>query len=164
MKTPKIIIVSGAIDAGKTTKIKSLIESYELSDKELSGFYSEKVFQSNELIGYDLVFLVLQKTVPFLRLKPFDTMGVDDRIGDYYINKTAISSAATEISNTHSIIFMDEIGRLELRNAGFAALLTDLLKNFEGTLILAVRDAFLDEVCKKWDIKNPEIIRLKKAI
>jgi nucleoside-triphosphatase THEP1 len=157
MKPTNIILVSGAINSGKTTKIKSLIATYKRANLSMTGFYSEKVFVAKALVGYDLILLSSNEKIPFLRINSFGTI---DRIGPYFINKNAFSFTNKELlSAKSSIVIMDEIGRLELSNKGFSTLLTHLLATFNGKLILAVRDVFLDEVISHWQIQHPTIIK-----
>jgi nucleoside-triphosphatase THEP1 len=158
MKPTNVILVSGAINSGKTTKIKSLIASYKLANLSIAGFYSEKVFVAKALVGYDLVLLSSNEKIPFLRI---NSLGTTDSIGPYFINKKAFAFTDNELLDAKSsIVIMDEIGRLELSNNGFSTLLTHLLATFNGELILAVRDEFLDEVISHWQIQKPTIIKI----
>jgi len=158
MKPTNITIVSGAINSGKTTKIKTLIATYKAANLSIAGFYSEKVFVAKELVGYDLILLSSNEKIPFLRINSF---GVSNRIGPYFINKNAFIFTDEELLDSEaSIVIMDEIGRLELAGNGFSTLLTHLLAAFKGELILTVRDVFLDEVISHWHIKNPTIIKI----
>jgi len=158
MKPTNITIVSGAINSGKTTKIKTLIATHKAANLSIAGFYSEKVFVVKELVGYDLILLSSNKKIPFLRINSF---GTSDRIGPYFINKNAFIFTDKELLGSKaSIVVMDEIGRLELAGNGFSTLLTYLLATFKGELILAVRDIFIDEVINHWHIENLTIIKI----
>ena len=50
----KIFIITGKIDSGKTTFIKNLIENLKEKKIKVGGIYSQKIFENNERIGYDL--------------------------------------------------------------------------------------------------------------
>ena len=150
MSKLRVEIVTGAKNSGKTSNIIARIASN--IRKIYGGFYSDKVFVSDELVGYDLVLLPSLERFPFLRLKPFEW---EEKIGPFYINKIAIATVSKHVLSYYehmNIIFLDEIGRLELQDKGFSALLTTLVSNYKGTLIMAVREDFLSAVCDKWDI------------
>ena len=150
MSKLKVEIVTGAKNSGKTSNIIARIASN--LRKTYSGFYSVKIFVADEFVGYDLVLLPSLECIPFLRLKPFEW---EEKIGPFYINKMAISTVSKYVLSHYkqmNILFLDEIGRLELQDKGFSALLTTIVSDYKGTLIMAVREDFLSAVCDKWKI------------
>ena len=55
------------------------------------------------------------------------------------------------------VIVIDEAGPLELRGEGWAGRISELLKLNEWQIILVVRKSLVDEVIRKFGIKDPAI-------
>ena len=85
-----------------------------------------------------------------------------EKIGRYSIFPAALDLGRKILcgGRTGTITFIDEVGRLELDNGGWADCLSWLLSNNNGIFILTVRKEFLDEVIKKWGIMNYHIINI----
>ena len=55
------------------------------------------------------------------------------------------------------VIVIDEAGPLELRGEGWAGRISELLKLNEWQIILVVRKSLVDEVIRKFGIKDPSV-------
>ncbi len=77
----------------------------------------------------------------------------------FYIDNASFDWANKYLSSIENgVVLIDEIGRLELNNAGFSSALISLLKK-DVTLYLTVRTSFLPEVVEMFKIKDYKVLR-----
>jgi len=146
-----MIIISGNKNEGKTTQIKRVVSYLKEKGITIGGFYSEKVLENNIVVGYDIVMVDTNKSYPFLRLKGENTQ---PKIGDFYINEFTLAEGVKQlkkaIDDKVKTVFIDEVGKLELNNNGWAVAIEKLINNYKGKLILAIRTDFVNKIIKKW--------------
>jgi len=150
----KVFIIIGGVAEGKTSLMKVLANELQINNFNIGGLYSPRVMEENETVGYDITDIQSNKTFPYLR-KTFEK---NADIGKFLINKTSYETGKSLLSidylNNTDIVFIDEIGRLELKGLGWSNELSVLLTHGNHKLILSVRDEFLDEVVNKFNISN----------
>jgi nucleoside-triphosphatase THEP1 len=156
----KIFIIKGKVDGGKTTFVKYLIGRLNQKKIRVAGIYSEKIFENNKKIGYDLVNIKTRESKVFLR----KNNGSPERIGDYTINPEAIH-AGNEIlkpeNNNHGhLIIIDEVGLMELNGKGWAKSLDDLTNQINHHLLIAVRDDFAEKIIERWNFRNSHVFHV----
>lgn len=157
-------IYTGPINSGKTTRIKDFYKNLTKAE----GFISRKIFQSKQIIGYDLVRLTDGKSKILARIKSHSSLiskksiqvgkfifSEKGFIFGYHIIKTANEK---NIEN----VFLDEIGPLEIiHHKGFYKLLKQQLKK-ENNIHLTVRDNLLKDLIKTFEIKKYKIYKRGK--
>lgn len=148
-----VIILTGDQGAGKTNLIKALLTSDELKDLSFSGFYTEGVWVQDERDHYHLVDinsgeseLLCERAGPVSEIQsgPFNFRETGIKKGCDILNKCNETKL--------SIVIIDEIGHLELRNEGWASQLQTLVDQ-QQVMIWTIRPALLDRVVAKWPIK-----------
>ena len=87
------------------------------------------------------------------------------RIGPFRFSKKGFERANSEILDSfkkYNIVIIDEIGRIELNNKGFApslnVIMNDKIKLKKIDLILVVREDLLKQVTKKFGMSNFKVI------
>ncbi|TVQ87124.1 MAG: hypothetical protein EA393_10895 [Bacteroidetes bacterium] len=162
--TPKVFIVSGTIGQGKTTWLMNLAVSFKARNISVGGILSPRVMENGTTLGYDIENIATGNREAFLRK---DNSRECDRIGSYCILPGGLKAGMAALDDSkriaHQNIIIDEVGRLELENEGWAQSISELLQNNGCNLILSVRDTFTDEIIKKWDIQNPVVIDVSKT-
>lgn len=157
----KINIIYGDKNQGKTTLVKKLIKDALAEGKVVVGFYSEKVLVKNSLIGYNLVTIPQGDVFPFLR----NNVESPKKIGVFYINEGTVAIGLSQlemaINNKVDIVVLDEVGKLELNDKGWAFGIEELLRLFHGKIIMNVRTQFLEQVIQKWNINVFHAISVK---
>lgn len=155
----QVVIVSGAINSGKTTKISQLFQFFPQGD----GFISRKIFIAPDVwVGYDWVRLSSQHHLPLAFKAEYLPLDFDEiyRQGPFCFSARAVTAAEQTINelinSDKEPLFIDEIGPLELRGLGFAGLLRKALAT-NKMLYLAVRTSCLNTVIDHFCIKNVEI-------
>ena len=121
------------------------------------GILSPRLMEAGRTIGYDVVDLATGNRRSFARTKP-----PGNRIGKYFLNQGALEFANRSISEAideFSPVFVDEVGRLELKNEGLAPSVRELLSS-NTQAVLLIRDEFLPEVRDFFDIQEYDVIRV----
>ena len=148
-KQQRIFLSTGAIQTGKS---EALLQ-WSIG-KNIGGFVTPTV--SEKKVLYDI--LTGEKTVYQLDEANNNSISV----GRYFLDKNAFRVAnkiiLDAIEAEKEWIVMDEIGKLELNNEGHDATLLFLLNNYDGNIVLVVRDGLLEKVIEKYKIVEPAII------
>ncbi len=157
----KVFIISGKVGEGKTRILEQLLGRLKENNISVGGILAPRIMENEQTIGYDLLDLTENRTCSFLRLHDGKA---GETIGRYAISMDGIHfgnealSVAKNLEN--KLVVIDEIGKLELSDQGWAAALNELLSTSDNHLILSVRDSFVVEVTEKWQIIPVEIFRL----
>jgi len=160
----KIFIITGKIDSGKTTFIKNLIENLKEKKIKVGGIYSQKIFENNVRIGYDLFDINTNKSEIFLRK---NINGNYNKIGIFSIFPKAlelrIESLKPENNTENKIVIIDEIGNLEFSDKAWAKSLEELIKFPQNHILIVVREALTEKVIEKWNLQNYTVFNLHEA-
>ncbi|EKD82277.1 MAG: hypothetical protein ACD_39C01390G0002 [uncultured bacterium] len=158
-----IHIVRGEINAGKTSWMAADFYRHSAAD----GFVCKKVFSSDQHIGYDLEHLTSGERCRFIRkpgFLPDDWHEVAFLAGKYSFCAEGFAFAQriadSAMSNGCQRFYIDEIGPLELMQQGFYNLLTNLLRQQEADLVIAVRSSLVADVKKLFNIGEFEQINI----
>ncbi|UCH97613.1 MAG: hypothetical protein JSV88_12405 [Candidatus Aminicenantes bacterium] len=156
-----IYIITAGIDEGKTREIEAIYRQMKKGD----GWVSRKVFLNAEFVGYEIVKLSTGEKLPLAYKMEFVPPGWDAiyRIGLFRFSKKAFDFAGKIIDEIIAKdiepVFIDEIGPLELQGKGFCPMLEKILKTQKDVYIV-VRNHCVDEVIKRFRLKNYEIIKI----
>ncbi len=150
----------GGIGSGKTAvglRLLSLLRSYGIG---AGGILAPRILKGEETIGYSIIDLSTNATHPFAGLEPSDV-----QIGKFYISQAGLDVAERTIVkalNERSVVFIDEIGRLELEGGGHAGAIRQLLQS-NSVPVLLVRDTLVEQVVRTFEIANPFIFRASET-
>lgn len=156
-----VIIVTGDINSGKTTKLNSIYNKH----KKGEGFVLKKVFSHGEYIGQEIIRL---STGEKMRFSYIDGYLPDDWDEKYCYDKYSFSKKGFEfvqkiileaISRKIEPIFIDEVGPLELSELGFYSILMLVLK-MNKKIYISVRQSCLKDVIEKFGIRRYRIIKI----
>ena len=158
--TPVLRIVTGAVNAGKTSRMKELYCQTPSAD----GFLSEKVFSGGVFLGYRLVRLRSGEGRLLALTKDAFCGQYREacRLGLFIFSKEAFDFVVQGLlsiywDDTVTAIFLDEAGPLELSGLGFARILPILLHSGKE-IYLTVRRACLEQFLIEFDIGEYELI------
>jgi len=160
-----MLIISGNKNQGKTIQIKRFVVLLQNSNTSFSGFYSEKIINDATVVGYDIVSLPKKEKYKFLR-----TVGNENqqKIGSFYIDDFALAEGVIQIKkaiiNQLDFLIIDEVGKLELNNKGWCAVLESVFADFKGEIIMTVRTEFVEKVIQKWNLKSVQVIGTTEAV
>lgn len=142
----KIILFSGPIHSGKTTRLENFI-----ADKNCDGI----VAPINE--GKRYIQRIKTNEIRLLETESEDAIV----IGKYKFSKETMEWAKQQIEeslqNNIDYLVIDEVGKLEMVDQGYEPMVSFVVDKFKKKnsfdLILVVRESLVDEVISKYDIK-----------
>jgi len=159
---PQIIIISGEKNEGKTTFIKSVLSEINNNKIKVGGIISEKTFDDEKLIGYDIIDIESGRDSAFLRKGEYENC---DRIKKFSILNTGLDfgkKTLKDASTNDSLMIIDEVGQLELWDKGWHQTISDLNKSKVRTLIITIRTEFVEEIINKYNFKKTEVFNVSK--
>jgi len=146
-----ITLVTGPVNSGKTA---SLLNRFKQSGSG-DGFVSIKYYEKGSLCGYRLTRLSTGESVPFVFLAGSQASGAvtGDTIGNYVVLGSAIRHAEQEmarlINQGVQPLYLDEVGRLELRGQGFDAILRQIVGSSLDA-VLGVRERSVPGIVERY--------------
>ena len=154
----KLIVITAPRNRGKTTwlwELKSQLEKKK--ENSIGGFITELQTDGAEKKKYILVNqdggekLVMATDNPPLKNSGWFLLGKR-----YWFSMDTFEKTFETYSNSgqYTHVFMDEAGLLELEGSGFASSIEWLMNNYEGTLIIAVRDIFVEDFLAKFRFRE----------
>ncbi|PAT01587.1 hypothetical protein CI105_05810 [Candidatus Izimaplasma bacterium ZiA1] len=156
-----ITIITGKINSGKTTYIKNLYQK----DKKGDGVISIKEMIDNTVDNYQSLHLKSNQIFSQV-LRNTHTLNEDEiicQIGPYNFLESGLVQSSKlfhqMIDNFISPIYIDEIGLLELDDKHYHNIFKELIKSGLD-IVFTVRTDLLDQIIKKYNIKEPKIIRI----
>lgn len=171
-----IFILTGPVHSGKTTFLKKVV--YKLRDQKfkIDGFLSEVVLESQKIVGYDLLDLKEENSLPFIRREGEKGW---QKIGAFFFIPQSLKKAKKIIirGKDADILVVDEVGPQELAGKGLWPVLKQVIFHPLTRCLLVVRRGILGDILgmlnrcevKVFDIKNknisPRLIdEIKKSI
>lgn len=154
----KILIITGKVNSGKSFKAEKIVQHFKHTGKNVNGFISRGIFSGLNKTGYNLVNISTGAEYHLASTSPKENFNLKQ--GSFYFNEEVfnyINDNAKE-NLTADIIALDEIGHLELQNKGFYPFFKICLKDFEGKLLIVVRNSLLESVLRKFRIHNDSVI------
>lgn len=163
----KVVIISGGVESGKTTFLRKLSEELNNSGKSVCGFISPRILDGTRTVGYSIENIASGELLPFLQETKMEVNEETKSIGKYSINSETECKAKQILNDAMvegaDIIMVDEVGRLELRGGGWHKELKHLLQTNTGTLVLSVRDTFIDAVIEYFEMENVEVYQVQNS-
>ena len=124
----KVYILTGTVGQGKTTHVKEIIKKVKSKNISIGGIYSQRIIENNTTIGYDIINISKGIQSPFLRITENEGL---QKIGRFCILPEGLEmgiKAIEESRNTNiHLTIVDEVGKLELENKGWASEIDKLL-------------------------------------
>jgi nucleoside-triphosphatase THEP1 len=158
---PKVFIITGSVGEGKTTFTKKLIEYFRQNNIKPGGILSERVMTGSKTTGYDLVNIKTGEKETFLR--QYEECG-SEKIGKFNICPKGLAMGKVVLSSFllsgNGIVVIDEVGSLELNSKGWAGCFDNLLNRSGNSILITVRDIYVDQVIKKWNLKETVIFNV----
>jgi nucleoside-triphosphatase THEP1 len=150
----EVILITGNINSGKTTMLEKLFREERAKGKTSSGIIALGVYDGETKIGFNVRDLGSGCSKPLARVEKM----VDHAFsaGKYSFSIEGFEFAKEAILNFKSqgVVFVDEVGPLELNDKGYADCLKTLIKSDISRLYIAIRSACVSEFIFKFLIPN----------
>jgi nucleoside-triphosphatase THEP1 len=159
-----IFILTGPVHSGKTTLLERVVHELKKEKIGIDGFLSEAVLERQELVGYDLLDIKKEESIPFIRKE-----GERDwqRVGQFSFIPQGLARAKEIIfrSKEDALLIVDEVGPLELGRRGLWPALGEVILKPSKSSLLVIRENILEDFLavlgksgvKVLDIKDKEV-------
>ena len=150
----KIILITGAVTSGKTTLLSSLagLLSYQW---QVDGFLAkapERIQCSAQFASeYVLYRIGIEETYPWAIPKENNNGYFFDGNTQYFLDHRF---ARQVVKDGPDILFLDELGSLELRGAGLEKVLQSAIYADINILVCTVKKRFFNEIVKKYNLQT----------
>jgi nucleoside-triphosphatase THEP1 len=148
-----IYIITGEQGGGKTTFAKHLINILLDHGIPCGGFYAEGYWENDRRSGFDL-----HEAGGTLSECLCNTV---EEAGDVNFKRFFFKKAGLEFgkglllaaSGSEKVVFIDEVGMMEAGGRGWYGALAHLLENPPPAMVWVVRDVFMADVLKAFNIR-----------
>jgi nucleoside-triphosphatase THEP1 len=117
--------------------------------------------EGSDTTGYDIVDITTGKREVFLRE---NEISGKETIGKFYISPAGLekgrSILSALVSEKTGIVIIDEVGLLELQGRGWHNSISELLEKSSNNILMTVRDKYVDDVKKKWNLTEAIIFNV----
>lgn len=157
----KIVLFTGPINSGKTTRLMEFVEKLKLQAANPAGLLSLKNYNSRGMhTGYNLMNIKngticengIKRKSPCVSKPEFFITDTGLDFGRNALEFNAVKDA--------DIVIVDEFGPLELKGGGWRNCIDKIIENFNSVLLLSLRLKILgctNNILNKLDIKTVKI-------
>ena len=147
----RCIVIHGEIGAGKTRYAERLLAALKERGLMVGGIISPRILDGAQTIGYRVRDIATGEERFLATVNP---PGV--RVGKFYLSRDALDFARKAIESAAAVaqvVFLDEVGRLEVAGQGHAPALRALLRS-TAIPVLFVRSKFVPRVIESFSISD----------
>lgn len=160
----QIFILQGGKGEGKTGYAQQLVDLLRRNEVAVSGFLAIRKMNGTDTTGYDLKNIETGEMHDFLDTGNKPAAGT---IGKFSILPEGLQFGKkilhAGLHGKNKLVFIDEVGALELRGEGWSESLDALTAKGNNHLLLVVRDEFTLKVIERWNLQAAEIIRISEV-
>jgi nucleoside-triphosphatase THEP1 len=153
-----ILLITGAVQSGKTTFLEEIAQDLDQKGAHLAGFLSKGSFDGDRRVSFMLTDLREGRCVQLAHREPREGWF---RFRSFYFNPGAFLEGERWIldglSPGASTLMLDEVGPLELDNRGWYKLLEVLANEYTRPQVWVVRKDSVEDVCRKWHIPSHRV-------
>jgi nucleoside-triphosphatase THEP1 len=154
----RVYVITGVHGGGKSELVAELAELLRAAGKKTGGICAAGLWANGVRSGFDLVDLSSGKRVPLSRRGLHDAAVKAGEFGFYKEGLAAGEEAlSAEALSAADVVFIDEIGFLELEGGGWAPALERLLNEPGRALVIVCRDYLLEKVCARWQLDSAAV-------
>jgi nucleoside-triphosphatase THEP1 len=158
----KILILTGSTGTGKTRTLEKLIDGFGKSNIRFGGILAPGRYLESGQKEFELILVPGRQRFPLSTRIPYPGW---QPVGGFRFNPEALEKGLEHLQQLpgmqYQLFLLDEIGPFELEGHVWADAVPALLDT-GIPMIWTVRSSLLDKVCKKWDLADPLIVRVKK--
>jgi nucleoside-triphosphatase len=135
--------LTGGSGIGKTTLCLNLAEKLRKQGISCGGVVSREIREGGARVGFEFVDMESGEIYPLSSI-----LGQGPRVGKYHVNLDGISRAIAAVDGTRAnVVFLDELGPLELKSPGFKQMVDRLLSTDRTAVIVVHRNLAPNFTC-----------------
>jgi nucleoside-triphosphatase THEP1 len=142
-----VILITGPVHAGKTTRAGALVESLKAKGVPVEGYLSRAVIECGAIAGYDLDVIGTGERTPFLRKPAADDAAAPDlTAGSFRFVPAGLERARAIVRGGRpgAILVVDEVGPAEIAGRGVWPELEAVAGDPERMILLVVRESLAE--------------------
>jgi nucleoside-triphosphatase THEP1 len=149
----RVLVITGAPGEGKSNLAGALAKSLREAGLSLGGIHAPGFWDGGRRSGFDIIDLATGESRPLCR-----TQGPDDwqSQGPFRFSPDGLAfglrALAEALRRDADVIFVDEVGPLELHGRGWADALDVLARRRRKAMVWVVRQGLVDEVRRRWSL------------
>ncbi len=160
-RLPQVVLISGPLHSGKTSLASRISQRLHNQGYRVSGILAPGSWKNGVRTGFDLNVLQTGKTF-FLAERCSMPPHHSPNTVPFRFDEAAINAGRDalhpDICRDFDVIFVDEVGRLELKGLGWAPCLQPLLDLPDKLHIWIVRETLVESVCEIWNIRPLSVV------
>jgi len=146
--------LTGRPGIGKTTFCLKLAEILRSEGISCGGVVSQEIKNGGSRIGFEFVDLETGEIFPLSSI-----YGQGPRVGKYRVNLNGITKAIAVVNGTSAdVVFLDELGPLELKSPGFKQMVDRLLSSDRVAVVVVHRNLAPNFECIEVTMDNRETL------
>jgi nucleoside-triphosphatase THEP1 len=158
----RIFIITGAVGSGKSSVVAAIVEALREKGVAVGGIMSPRVMAEGRTVGYDVTDIMDGRSFVFLREGDDESL---ERVGRYRMMAGGLAAGREALERAYergdAVVVADEVGRLELGGGGWSAQLERVTAGGAQVMVMAVRDAFWEEVVRKFRPGQYEVLDVR---
>ncbi|HOI15097.1 MAG TPA: nucleoside-triphosphatase [Geobacteraceae bacterium] len=161
---PSVIILTGPLRSGKSTLLLALLYYLRRERLTVAGIIAEGLWEKGVRSGFNLLDVAENVIIPLCRRA--DENG-PRAATPYVFSREGMAAGRRALSVERcaaaDVVFIDEVGPLEIRGEGWAPSLSPLLDVRDLIHIWVVRESCLDGVKRMWGLEDAEVVDVKET-
>ncbi|MHC1707608.1 MAG: nucleoside-triphosphatase [Bacteroidales bacterium] len=161
---PKVYIISGNKNSGKTTLLGNVVKLLQERELETRGFLSEMVSESDEIPEYFLTNINTGNQQLLCSRREYQGWF---QAGRFYFNPVVVDMGThillDESPPDPDFFIIDEVGRLEAEGLIWEPVIHQLLKNETSQLIWTTREDTMAAVINHFNLLNYRIFETSES-
>ncbi len=163
MNKPKVFILTGEKHEGKTTFAAALADALKKQGISTGGFLAPGKFENNRRSEFDILDLKTGSRKPLCSIHRTEGESIGpfrfDPSGQQFGNQILSPENLRKIG----VVFIDEIGPLEIKNQGWAPAIDKLMHNPGRTHIWIIRKGLVNEAIQKWELMDVQVFDINST-
>jgi len=160
---PKVIILTGEKHEGKTTFATNLAKALNAKGIAVGGFVAPGKFENNRRSAFNILDLKTGKQIPLCSINRTEGEAIGpfkfDPDGQHFGNQILSSENLKNID----VLFIDEIGPLEIKGQGWVSAIDKLMDDAGRTHIWIIRKGMVEEAIQKWGLMDVKVFDVSTA-
>ena len=158
------IVITGPVQSGKSSLAWNFIKKLQQRSIPMAGFIAQGLWKNNQRCGFNLFDLKTEMITPLAKRNSPETPQQTPGKVPYTFFKEGINAGyralMPEVCKEAKIIMVDEMGRMEIQEQGWAPCIDPLMELKHATHIWIIREILVSPICQLWPFKKTDIIHV----